>query len=210
LAGNKNRKFKDGNNAMENQNVNSIYEIIGKLAVGYSELEYLTERVLTLMIAQNDFMVEPLLVRPLSFSRKIEMIEHCIVYHFSGDQNNKNKHKDLLSRIDNMRTLRNNLIHGDWLIDEYERNKNHVIVRNYKLKYHKKDNYWTDLKEDRYTIDQLNKKHKELQAIIEEIRLSIPEYEKLETRSWLDTASPEDIEKFKKDIIKLIDEQDQQ
>ena len=195
---------------MENQDVNSIHEVIGKLAVGYSELEYLTEQVLTLMIAQNDFMVEPLLVRPLSFSRKIEMIEHCIIYHFSDDPDNKNKHKVLFSRIDNMRTLRNNLIHGDWLIDEYERNKNHVIVRNYKLKYHKKDDYWTELKVDRYTIDKLNNKHKELQAIIEEIRLSIPEYEKLETRSWLDTASPEDIEKFKKDITKLIDEQDQQ
>ncbi len=192
---------------MGNTSVNSAYEVIGKLAIGFSRLEYLTEHVLTLMIAQNDFMVEPLLVRPLSFFRKIEMIKSCIDYHFADEPGNKEKHKDLFSRIDKMRTLRNSLIHGEWAIDEYERNKGCIIVRNYKLKYQKSDDYWTDLQEDRYTVDKLNKNHKELEEIIKEIELFLPKYEKLETRSWLDKASPEDLERFKKEVAKLINEQ---
>jgi hypothetical protein len=196
---------------MEKQDVKSIYEVIGKLTIGYSELEYLTEQVLTLMIAKNDFMVEPLLIRPLSFFKKIEMIKQCINYHFCDNPGDKNKHKDLFDRIDNMRSLRNSLIHGDWVIDEYQRNnKDYIIVLNYKLMYHKDKDYWTDLKEDRYTINELEKRYKELQDVVAEIRLSLPEYKKLETRSWIDTASPEDFEKFKRDIVKLIDEQNQQ
>lgn len=175
--------------------------------MGFSRLEYLTEHVLTLMIAQNDFMVEPLLLRPLSFFRKIEMIKQCIDYHFSDEPKNKKKHKDLFSRIDNMRTLRNSLIHGEWVLDEYERNKGYIIVRNYKLKYHKNDDYWADLQENRYTVDKLNKNHKEVEKIIKEIKLFLPKYEKLETRSWFDKASPKDLERFKKKVAKLINEQ---
>ncbi len=63
-------KSKNGNKVVGNTHVNSVYEVIGKLSIGFSQLEYLTEQVLTLMIAQNDFMVEPLLVRPLSFPEK--------------------------------------------------------------------------------------------------------------------------------------------
>ncbi len=106
-----------------------------------------------------------------------------------------------------MRTLRNSLIHGDWAIDEYEKNKSYIIVYNYKLKYQKNDDYWTDLKKDRYTVDKLNENHKELQEIIKEIKLFLPEYKKLETRSWLDTASAEELEEFKKRVTKLINEQ---
>lgn len=192
---------------MGSTNVNSVYEVIGKLSMGFSRLEYLTEHVLTLMIAQNDFMVEPLLLRPLSFFRKIEMIKQCIDYHFSDEPKNKKKHKDLFSRIDNMRTLRNSLIHGEWVLDEYERNKGYIIVRNYKLKYHKNDDYWADLQENRYTVDKLNKNHKEVEKIIKEIKLFLPKYEKLETRSWFDKASPKDLERFKKKVAKLINEQ---
>lgn len=189
---------------MNNSEANDIYEVIGKLTVGYSQLEYWTEHILTLMIAQNDFMVEPLLVRPLSFSRKIEMIKRCLNYHFSENIESKKKHKTLFDKIDNMRILRNRLIHGDWVI---EKNNNSVIVRNYKLQYHKDKDYWTDLEEDRYTTVELNEKLKELKEVLKEIEDFAPEYKALETRPWLENATQENIENFKKEIRKLIDEE---
>jgi hypothetical protein len=199
-------KSKNGSKAMGDTSASSFYEVIGRLAIVFSRLEYLTEYVLTLMIAKNDFMVEPLLIRPLNFYRKIEMIKKCIDYHFDNGLKNNDKHKALFSKIDNIRALRNSLIHGDWVIDEYEK-KGYLTVLNYKLKYQEKENYWTDLKQDRYTVDKLNEMHKEVQEIIKEIEFFLPEYEKLNTRPWLDTASPEDLAKFKEEVAKLISEE---
>lgn len=143
-----------------------VHQVLGKLAVSFSALEYNVRIMLQRLVGGNVW-VGPLLINPLQFAQVIQRCRKAAESRYIKDPARLREAKDLLNRADALREVRNLFIHGQWIIGLAS---NTVSVFTFRLRYNERDDLWEYLEDRRIAMEELHDRQDDVDAMIKDVK----------------------------------------
>ncbi len=131
-----------------------LYEVLGELAVAFSNLEHNVLRVLD-VLARGDAFLGPILLDGRSISRVLDYMRTYIKARLRDDPDLRDRAETLVREVNEVRIDRNLFIHGQWPTDAAMLAGGRVTCFQYKLHYDKETDLWKYGQHYNFTLSQL-------------------------------------------------------
>jgi hypothetical protein len=150
-----------------------LYLRIGEFVVSFGKVEYSLEHLLGVLTDEEGNMwIKPFFIDDLMVGRVLGKIEQTAKFRLHDNQSLFNELKDTIKKIRTIQQKRNNIVHGDWVIDPTGRFT--TKLRNYRLRF--EDGCWQYIDDKVMTptkLKNLSNKSKELVTDLDKITLKI-------------------------------------
>lgn len=144
-----------------------LYQVLGELAVAFSNLEHNVLRVLG-MLARGDAFLGPILLDDLSIYRVLEYMRTYITARLREDPDLRKRTETLVREVNDVRKDRNLFIHGQWFIDDTMLASGRASCLEYKLRYDNETDLWKYVQRHSFTLNQLVLKTLKISTIRDE------------------------------------------
>ena len=162
------------------QSVDEAYALIGKVAVGFSTIEFHLQFLLSLLLTGKEGSAEAvILFGQKQFSQRIRLLKDLVILKFDEGSRLGHEGIELVNSLEALRVTRNRYVHGYWLVNR------HLLVssggvRCSETKWHfdKSDQAWKSMQPIDIPLDELRRQIAETQTVFERIHGAIAEIKK--------------------------------
>lgn len=153
-----------------------IFLRIGEVTVRFATLEHRLQRLLEILMGEDDILMGPLFIHDLNLPALLKKIRIVAHYRIQQDKVLLRDLERTVKRINTIREERNLLIHGDWQVEDIDSFP--IKVRDFKMRY--EAGSWQEFTETAFTEKRLAHLIRRLKGLAQEVehvvrRLGEPE-----------------------------------
>lgn len=134
----------------------NFFTLFGHLAVRLSNLESIVDHLLEDLIDQDSPVIGGLIISDVGFFKKLDLIKTLTEFQFALDDAGRDRILEVIKKIDELRTIRNEVIHGLWTINALDFAKGTVICEQTRWRKMKSQKQWTRYRRRLFSFVELN------------------------------------------------------
>jgi hypothetical protein len=142
-----------------------VYLEIGELTILFATLEHRLQQFLEMLIGQDEAMIGPLFIHSLNLVSLLRKIRMAAPSKLNQNQKLLTDLENTIKRVDETRSDRNLLIHGDWQIEQTDTYP--IKVRDFKMRY--EDGSWQQYSETTFTEKKVTQLIRRLKGLVNEV-----------------------------------------